>query len=287
MRIKIILILSFFIGNSYAQQEAQFTMYWNNYSSYNPAATGLFNKHYAALNARTQWTHFEGAPKTISAIYDFKWTKINSGLGIGYVYGQLGFEKNNEINLNYSYQFDLKKDRILSSGISLGFLRKSIDFSKFVAIDNNDPLLISNPIKTDFFFNIAFGLMYKTPHLLIGLSGAKLNESESDKLNYKNKAHYYISCTYNSSIGRNIIIKPGFILKSDIASTQVEINFMTVYKNRYWAGLTYRKADAVGFMAGIDIKGKYRIGYSYDYTISILKNYSRGSHEVVLALMID
>lgn len=287
MRIKIILVIFLFIGQSYAQQEPQFTMHWNNYSLYNPAATGLFNKHFASVCGRHQWTGFGGGPITVSAVYDFKWNKINSGIGINYVYNQLGFEKNNEINLNYSYQIDFKKDRVLNSGVSFGILKKSIDFSKFIYFDPNDPLLTANSVKTDYFFNINFGLIFKTPHFLFGLSTTQLNESESEKLNFKNNRHYHITSSYNTTVGKDFNIKPCIYIKSDLASTQFDINFITIYKKRFWAGLTYRETDAIAFMAGIDIKGKYRIGYSYDYTISKLANYSKGSHEIVLAFMTD
>ena len=286
MRYKFLFIIFFLIGQCYAQQEPHFTIFWNNYSLYNPAATGLFNKHFASLNGRLQWVNFNKAPKTISAVYDFKWEKINSGIGINYIYDQLGFEKNNKINLTYSYQFNLKKDRVLSSGVSFGILRKSIDYSKFITIDSNDPLLNSNTVQRDDLFNINFGLMFKSPHFLFGLSATQLNESESKILHLKNSRHYYFVCSYNTNAGKNFNIKPIILIKSDIVSTQYDINLLLTYKKRIWTGVSYRIDDAIAFMGGADIKGKYRIGYSYDYTISAFANYSNGSHEVVMALML-
>lgn len=286
MRIKIILFAFFFAGQCYAQQEAQFTMFWNNYSSFNPAATGLFNKHYASVSGRHQWVGFGEEPITVNAVYDFKWNKINSGIGINYLYDQLGFEKNNEINLNYSYQMNFKKDRILSSGVSFGLLKKSIDFSKFIPLNPNDPLL-ANSIKKDYFFNINVGFVFKTPHFLLGFSTTQINKTDSEILPFKNSRHYYLACSYNAMIRENFNFRPSILVKSDLASTQYDFNLITIYKKRVWAGFAYRITDAVAFMAGIDIKGKYRIGYSYDYTISKIANYSKGSHEIVLAFMTD
>jgi type IX secretion system PorP/SprF family membrane protein len=285
---KIILFISCFIAQSYAQQVPQFNMFWNNYSFYNPAATGLFYKHYAAVNARHQWIHFGCEPKTINAVYDFKWTKINSGIGINYLYDQLGFERNSEFTLNYSYQFDLKKDRVLSAGISFGFMGKQIDFSKLTALDPNDPLLYPLPLQSgDVLFNINIGTAFKTPHLFVGASVMQLNEYKSHMLNYKNIRHYFIACSYNTDIGEKFNIKPGIFVMSDKAITELNIDFITFYKKRIWAGLVFRETDAIGLMAGVDIKGKYRVGYSYYYLTSKASINSRSSHEVVLALMMD
>ena len=54
------------------------------------------------------------------------------------------------------------------------------------------------------------------------------------------------------------------------------------YHDFYWVGFSWRRTDAVCFMGGVDLKGKFRIGYSYDLTTSYLKAKSQGSHEIVL-----
>lgn len=286
MRIRNILIIFLsFIGHCYAQQEPQFTMYWNNYSLQNPAATGLFNKQFASVSGRDQWVGFPGNPQTISFVYDYKLTKINSGLGINYLGGQLGLEKNNKININYSYQIQFKKNRILSIGLAVGGAQKTIDYSKLI-FSTPDPLFPSNKVTANV-LNVNLGAMYKTPHFLIGLGVTQLNEPEFQKLFFKNTKNYFLTCAYDISIGQYFKVKPGFYVKSDLSATQIDFNLITRYNKRYWVGLTYRISDAVAVMAGIDIKGKYRIGYSYDYTTSTIKNHSSGSHEVILALMLD
>lgn len=288
MMIRNALIVFFgFIGQCYAQQEPQFTMYWNNYSLQNPAATGLFNKHYASVCGRHQWLGFPGEPQTISAVYDYRLTKINSGIGINYFNDQMGFEKNNKININYSYQIRLKKGGILSAGIAVGVLQKTIDYSKFIFPSQTPDPLFPNSKVTDNMLNINLGAMYKTPRFLLGFSVTQLNEKESEKLNFKNAKHCFLTCSYDISIGQRFDLKPGIYLKSDLSATQLDINLVTRYNEMYWAGLTYRMSDAIAVMAGIDIKRKYRIGYSYDYTTSAIKNHSSGSHEVILSLMLD
>jgi type IX secretion system PorP/SprF family membrane protein len=267
-----------------AQQEPQFTMYWNNYSLQNPAATGLFYKQYASVSGRNQWVGFPGNPQTISMLYDYKLTKIKSGVGINCFANQQGLEKNKNVNINYSYHIQFKRGSILSTGIAIGVLQKTIDYSH-VILSTPDPLIPASTM-TGNIFNINAGMMYKTQHFLLGLGVTQLNEGVAKKLSFQNTREFFATSSYTIFIAQYFSIKPSFYLKSARGgTTSLDINLLTTYDNKYWVGLTYRTSDAVAVMAGIDIKGKYRIGYSYDYTTSEMKNYSWGSHEVVLAFM--
>jgi type IX secretion system PorP/SprF family membrane protein len=288
MKIKaVVIVFVGFIGQCFAQQEPLFTMYWNNYSLQNPAATGLFNKHFASVSARRQWVDFPGEPQVISAVYDYRLTKINSGIGINYFNDQLGLEKNNKINLNYSYHISFKKGGVLSTGIGVGVLQKTIDYSSFVFPTLTPDPLFPNSKETDNMLNINVGAMYKTNRFLLGFSSTQVNEAKSKKLNFKNSRHYFLTSSCKIALGRSFELKPSFYLRSDLSTTQADINVISMYKERFWLGLSYRSSDAVAAMAGVDIKGKYRIGYSYDYTTSKLRNYSSGSHEIILTLMLD
>jgi hypothetical protein len=47
-------------------------------------------------------------------------------------------------------------------------------------------------------------------------------------------------------------------------------------------GASYRSGDAIVGIFEYQVDRKLRIGYSYDYTLSELKSYSSGSHEIML-----
>jgi type IX secretion system PorP/SprF family membrane protein len=59
------------------------------------------------------------------------------------------------------------------------------------------------------------------------------------------------------------------------------------FDDKYWGGLLYRPDDAVGIAAGMRIKERVNIGYSFDYTLSGISNYQVGSHEVMLSFVIN
>jgi hypothetical protein len=47
-------------------------------------------------------------------------------------------------------------------------------------------------------------------------------------------------------------------------------------------GVSYRTGDAVVGMAEIQVNENLRFGYAYDMTISALKSYNTGTHEIML-----
>jgi hypothetical protein len=81
---------------------------------------------------------------------------------------------------------------------------------------------------------------------------------------------------------------PSLLLKSDATSTQLDGSVLFMYDDMVWLGATFRTEDAIAPMIGYQYKfpkgtSMLRLGYSYDVTTSELKNYSSGSHEIMLS----
>ena len=99
--------------------------------------------------------------------------------------------------------------------------------------------------------------------------------------------------TYYFLGGYEFELSPSFDLKTtalvqmiETFTTQFDVTALGTYKKVLWLGVSYRHLDAVAFMAGAQA-GPVRFGYSYDYTLSDIGNYSSGSHEVFLELQLS
>ncbi len=69
------------------------------------------------------------------------------------------------------------------------------------------------------------------------------------------------------------------------APLKFDISLRTTYKKAVWIGFGYRSNDAFTGMLGFCFKDMLRIGYSYDFTTTDLKNYSSGTHELMLGFI--
>ncbi len=267
-----------------AQQDPLLTIYWNNLSFINPAATGLFYKHQAAVNYRNQWDKVNGAPNTLIAGYNAKIDKIHGGIGFNYQYKTIGFNQVHRVDLNYGYHFDLGNDRVISAGISAGILRFGVNPNWIPPVTVQDPSLPQSSTQYSFVSNI--GVVYKGNSLCVGLSSTQFLSSERKSNFYTSSRHYNLFAAFDIMVGQKFVVTPQFVVRTDAVKFSADFNLLARYKERYWAGITYRTTDAIAFCAGWDIKERYRVGYSYDRTFNQLSSISKGTHEIVLGFLL-
>jgi type IX secretion system PorP/SprF family membrane protein len=280
---------------AFSQQEVQVSHNMFNHMDVNPGYAGMNDAICATLIARQQWVGFKdpdgnkGAPQTYLMSVDGAINPLHGGLGMTIIQDQLGFEKNLEVKLSYAYKMPLGAGN-LGIGAQIGFLSKTIDFSKFKYIDQGDQLLMSSGKESNMATDFAFGTFYNIPNkLYLGLSASQLSQAEIPYNGTLAKPtlarHYYVEAGYYYPLPGNpsLEINPSILIKSDLASTQFDVNALLKYNNKFWGGLSYRTADAMVVLLGMNWKS-FHFGYSYDITTSALgaKGRSSGSHEIMI-----
>jgi type IX secretion system PorP/SprF family membrane protein len=189
-------------------------------------------------------------------------------------------------------------------GAIAGFNQFSLGDLNFI---DNVPDPVAGQTKTN--FDMGMGLWLYSDHIFVGLSSMQIFQnkvdftSESSGKGVLNR-HFYLTGGYNIQVNEQIKIIPSVLLKHTAAAFQMDINTKVRFKDLLWGGVSYRKADAVAFLAGVGIpltqsrKGsgyqgsghgndiRLEIGYSYDLGISRLKAYNKGSHEIMVGVLI-
>lgn len=273
----------------FAQQDPQFSQNMHNRLFPNPGVAGSNNAICATLLGRQQWMGFTGQPKTYLLSVHAPIRLLHGGAGLSVSQDELGQEKTFGLKAAYAYRMTIGIGE-LGIGAGAGMVNKSIG-NTWTANDPNDNKIPVNGAG-DTGFDLDFGLYYKTPALFLGLSTTHITQSELEEVStgqdfsYKVARHYYVMAGYNHNFkGFPLALQPMVFVKSDAASTQVDVNVIALYNNLVWAGVSYRVQDAIVPMIGVqkDIgPGTLKFGYSYDVTTSILKQYSSGSHEIML-----
>lgn len=280
-----LLLIAFSSMELNAQQEPQFTQFWNAKNYFNPATSGLNYKHQANLLARWQWLGVNGAPDTQLASYSLKLNKIHGGIGVNYMHNKIGFSETNKVKLGYAYHLEFKNEGILSLGIAGGIQHMKYSPSWVPPTTSGDSSLPS--AFSDAQFTSDFGIAYAKNRFNVGMSVTQLNEARYSGNNstYQDARHYFLFADYTFGKEEGFQFVPQLFLRSDLNFASIDMNVLLKYKSMYYIGLTIRSRDAIGFIGGVDIKRKYRISYSYDLTVSKLNNgISNGSHEIVLGL---
>lgn len=274
------------IGN--AQQETQITLNAFNHNTINPGYAGLRDAICITGIVRQQWIGFNDednnhvAPETFIINADAPIKLLHGGISAAVMQDKIGYFKDIYVKLGYSYNKSMTNGE-LGIGLNVGFMNKSLDFSKLKPVET-DPLITGSEEST-MFTDIGFGLFYLQPTgLYIGLSANQLLESARDlgaNYTFDLKRHYYGTAGYNISWIRNpaYVLIPSVFVKYDGTTAQIDLNGTVEYNRKFWGGLTYRLQETVAVMVGFNIND-LSLGYAYDIPLSQVGG--SGSHEVMV-----
>jgi type IX secretion system PorP/SprF family membrane protein len=85
------------------------------------------------------------------------------------------------------------------------------------------------------------------------------------------------------SLNPNLAIRPSAMLRiHGNNSAQVDINAMAVIQNLIEVGGSYRTSGTMIGMLRMCLNPQFSLGYAFDYTLSDLRLYAGGTHEVTL-----
>ncbi|NRA11214.1 MAG: type IX secretion system membrane protein PorP/SprF [Crocinitomicaceae bacterium] len=262
------LILSSFATN--AQQEHLSSMYWNNYSEFNPATSGLVNKHQAMVSYRNQSPSISGNPRTFFANYNAKVGR-HHGVGGNITSGKFGYGTFQEIQANYNYQLVLGNSRRISFGAGPSLYRHTFSFPG-TSIESRSNTL-----------NFNTGIAYQGKSILAGVGATQLFAIElSNDPATSLIPHYYAHFRKIFELTWNLDLYLEGLYQTSDSFHVLEFNARVVYYNKFMLGVGYRSKDTYIAHIGWDINDQFRIAYAYDRTVNKLSSSFSTSHEFTL-----
>lgn len=264
-----------------AQQEPQYTQnQFNSNLQINPAYAGANGNASLSLRYRKQWAGFDGSPSTLSFNAESNIIKQRLAIGITVISDWIGITQSTAADLSLASHIRLSEKSTISVGIKAGVYFLNSDFSKLVNVDLTDPLYVTDKRTIPY---LGLGALFYTRKLYIGFSIPRLvsfeNVSPQSRIT---KPHFYLYGGYRIMINDDIDLRPALLFKYVAAAPlEADIAMDVWYKNLIGVGVSYRTSDAVNLM----IKGQFGhfyIGYSYDITVSGMRTFNSGSHEIFL-----
>ncbi len=286
-----ILLTSLF---SFGQQISLNSQYLFNEMFVNPGATGIKEYIPVQFNFRKQWTSFPGSPTTQAISAN---SSIFKKMGFG---GTLfndvcGPSRRTGLQLNTAYhlQLDQSNSHILGVGLGVSLTQHMIDVNQLTTYLPDDPAVLrgyNNQMVPD----ANFGLFYRyKDKAFLGLSAFNLAEMRRDLYNFENPLinplvrTYYFFGGYDFDLSKTFDLKTSCLVQGiESGAFQFDATAIGVYKNFLWLGASYRHQDAIAAIFGGQV-GIFKIGYSYDYTLSDIGDYSNGSHEILLEIQLN
>lgn len=286
-------ILGFLLLNvsfGIAQQLPQYTQYMLNEMAINPAVAGKEDYADVRSNNRYQWSGITDAPRTYMLTCHGPLKMKNMGLGMHLYTDIVGPTRRTGLNFAYAYHLKVKEDMYVSMGLSAGILQWGIDGSKLILREEGDANLLTSyrtTIVPDFGTGAYF---YKKNRFYFGISAPQIYQAPiklytNSPDNSKIVTHLNVNGAYKFDLGDDFKIEPSFLLKwASPAPIKVDGGLRVIYQEQVWLGGAYRHNDAFTAMVGYMYKDYLMFGYSYDFTTTNIRNYSTGTHEVMLGI---
>jgi len=309
---------------AYGQQMPQYSQYHRNQYLVNPAAGGVYDFVDVTLGGRMQWAGFDNAPMTTylyasaplttnrRSIYnpslrtsgglvrnpEIKTGKLKHAIGGSVYLDQYGAWRQVKGQVSYALHLPVAREYNLSFGISAGLSNRAflperaqvLSTVTGVGVDPTYDNVIANAGNQNT-MDVGAGLYFYSKNLFIGVAADQITKDfvrfGNANTNFDPRVHWQFTGGYKFPIGRDLTLMPAVLAKYvHQAPWAIEGNLQVEYKEWLWGGVGYRNTDAVVVMAGLNISQRFKLGYSYDFTISNINNYSAGSHELVLGLML-
>lgn len=320
---KIKKILSFvaciflFVSHSFAQ-DLHFSQFFNSPLTTNPANTGFIpdGDYRLGINYRTQWSSVMAVPyKTMSAFGDvqlFKNRLENGWVGVGGVIlrdvAGSGSLTSTKVYGSVAYHQTLGYSTLLSLGFNVGYANKQINQANLRFPDQFDGKFFDSKLPTTVFLNrnnigyldMQVGMNYayfptENVYVNTGFSVQHVNRPRESFFTSDNGTDNRVPMRYIAFLNGSFKLNDQVIINPNIYYTrQANVSELVGGINAHYnvsgdgqyvlmGGLYYRNKEAVIPMVGLGYQD-YTFTFSYDATISSLKNYnnSRGAFEFSL-----
>ncbi len=307
MRHCLLFLLIIFIPVSLIAQDPAFSQFYATPVYLNPALAGTTGLPRISINYRNQWPQKGIALKTYSISYDQLIAKTNTGIGFQLMRDQ---ELNTLINTNsfllsYSYHLQLEFESFITFGLQGGMVYKQFNIGNLVFPADVNQLTgeisewISNHYsdETKLYPDFSVGAVGQHDEYFWGAALHHLNRPDESVINGDQKGRLPIKGTVHAGgmlhrlhyglLSRKFTLSPNILYQQQGSFKQLNMGIYMIEKSFLFGGW-YRnnldiRPDAIIGLLGFAIE-KIQLGYSFDFTVSKLSNYSYGSHEISVTI---
>ena len=293
----ILLAVCFLPFVSEAQQQPHNTQFMYYKLGYNPAFAGSQDAPCVSCIIREQWLGLEGAPSTQALTFNMPLMNQRVGIGANVMRHTIGITTMYDVDAAYAYRVRLGQG-MLGIGVQGSIRSLTNNFNETVAIQSKtgDTTIPGNN-ENKFSFNFGAGLYYNSNRFYIGASAPRLLENSidfnsNDNVISREVQHIYLMTGYTIEASEDLKIRPQALFKyAENAPVDADINVNFLIQDKFLAGLTYRRGgnkiderigESLDLLFGAQLTESLMFGFSYDFTLSDIRDYSSGSIEASL-----
>lgn len=246
------------------------------------------------LNYRNQWPGIDNSFITSAASFDQQIDAINGGLGVQIMNDQVGegVLSTTSAAFMYSYQFRVNRHFSIRSGFQASVFQKALNVDNLRFGDMIDPrrgfiYQSQEQIKRDnvIYPDFSFGLLGFSRVTYFGFAVHHLTSPDEGFIDLA-----VLERRFTAHFGAKLPVgirhedmswSPNFIFQRQGQAQEINVGAY-LSKGPVVAGLWHRNSrnrDAIITLLGVE-QDEFKIGYSFDFTISDLNGQTNGAHEI-------
>lgn len=305
-----ITLLAFGLFASAAAQDVAMSQFYSSQLYLNPALTGISYGPRASVAYRNQWAGmgdgFNGGYTTYMASFDMHIDAARSGVGVLLVADQMmnNLFSNYQVTVSFAPQIKFSRKVAMKIGVQGTYIHRRLKWNDLQFSDMINPYSgffngsgqlnpTGEPTPARLSTNrgdIGAGFVVFTRQLYFGFA---VNNFIMNKENFSDAVEARTPMRFTAHFGgsfpiksnnprRNIYLSPNVLIANQGRNLQVNGGLLVGVQMIYF-GAQFRyvinNPESMIFVVGYK-KGKYRVGYSYDYPVSKLINRTGGTHEL-------
>lgn len=310
------------VGELFAQQENNFSLFNRNALYYNPGFTGMEGFLNIGFTYRKQWTGFENAPSVYGLNVHGRLSKENTHKGeppfslrISNTdkYDQLG-QNYNETEytphaiggyvmydkyypyeditaaLSYAYHLQVTEKFTWSVGAALGFTNSKLHTSDLEVVDSRDPTFRSysnEGIISEYNFDMGLGTVFYSDNLYVSYSIKQFLNQENFETDTANGTQLspisFFGAGYNIELSPSVELYPSVLLKyQDMVPLSVDLLLKARINKMFIVGAGYRREKSVLGLVGFNLNNSFNVTYSYGFQFGNISEAQSGNHSINL-----
>jgi type IX secretion system PorP/SprF family membrane protein len=292
-------------------QDPLFSQFYAMPLQINPAFAGSSFAPRFGVGYRYQWPGLNRAYTTYAAFYEQSLDRLNSGIGFNLEGDDAGngILKTTRFSANYAYRVMMNEYTGFKIGIEAGGIQTALNWDKLIFPDQIDPIGgAQNPSfetrpdqLTTTRLDLSAGLLFFSKRAWVGTALKHLNTPDEafvltgSNLNRGLPIRFTLHGGFDIPLREGNKAHPGAFISPNILVVS-QGPFQQVNAGAYlgigafhfgtWFRHTTENADALILMAGIK-QGVFKLGVTYDATVSRLANVSGGTYEMTMSFLLD
>ena len=293
-------------------QDIGFSQFYANPLYHNPAFAGSAVAPRISLTYRAQWPGLVSAFTTVSASYDQYFPDLHGGLGFILLtdrQGDHGALTTSMFGAMYSFRFQLSRDIYMSAALQASIVNMHLNWNEYLRFPDQINAIMGHAYETtatppahrsQWSADFSTGILVSGSKWYAGLAAAHLTQPNQafyseDRVPMKFTIHGggLINVAEESRRQSSLGLGTPIISPNIVYQLQQGFHYFNYGLYLDWqpflVGVWFRHGienpDAFIFQMGFQ-HDHFRVGYSYDVTVSQLANATAGAHELTLGILL-